>query len=420
MLNSIVSKLMGTPSTEDSRRSRINSTALHPESTDDATSPNCSNISSDSPSLSSSTKSTRENDMDNVCSHTNEFELSLNMKHNVHEVNLDDPEIHKQISLYLLEKVRDNESMIINLAKTNDSLRKDNAILSERVSFLQSQTDESINDLENSNELLKLDIDLLKENFDNLCSSVEESSSNFPADESSTVAVKSLVDENEEVMDVAANGLSDRVKALEEEFKATQARTWHNQKSIESLKEDTDELSTNVADYLAGFQKELIRLDSDIIMTNQYNRRENLIIDGIPETVKQNQLELACVDIIRKLGFQGSLGSYEIVGCHRLKRVDPNAPRPTIIRFFNRKISEFCKKNRSRLNNQRFAWKLSFREDLNKANEDVLTKAETLLKDGFITKLYTANGFVKIVTGPNEKPVRISHISELLALFPNQ
>ena len=156
MLNSIVSKLMGTPSTEDSRRSRINSTALHPESTDDATSPNCSNISSDSPSLSSSTKSTRENDMDNVCSRTNEFELSLNMKHNVHEVNLDDPEIHKQISLYLLEKVRDNESMIINLAKTNDSLRKDNAILSERVSFLQSQTDESINDLENSNELLKL------------------------------------------------------------------------------------------------------------------------------------------------------------------------------------------------------------------------------------------------------------------------
>ena len=168
--------------------------------------------------------------MDNESSRTNEFELSMNMKHNVREVNLDDPEIHKQISLYLLEKVRDNESLIINLAKTNDSLRKDNAILSERVNYLQSQTDESINDLENGNEILKLEIDLLKENFDNLCSSVEESSSNIPADESSIVAVKSFADENEEVMDVVDNGLSYRVKALEEDFKSS------SPKSISELK----------------------------------------------------------------------------------------------------------------------------------------------------------------------------------------
>ena len=64
--------------------------------------------------------------------YSQDINLSLNMKHHVQEINLDDPATHKQILVYLLEKVRDNESLIIDLARTNDSLRRENTLLNEK------------------------------------------------------------------------------------------------------------------------------------------------------------------------------------------------------------------------------------------------------------------------------------------------
>ena len=64
---------------------------------------------------------------------------------------------------------------------------------------------------------------------------------------------------------------------------------------------------------------ELIRLEKEITITNQYNRRQNLIIDGIPDDVPQHLLEQVCLDIVHEIGFL-PVGSYEVVGCHRLKK----------------------------------------------------------------------------------------------------
>ena len=351
--------------------------------------------------------------------HSQDINLSLSMKHHVQEINLDDPDTHKQILVYLLEKVRDNESLIIDLAKTNDSLRRDNALLNEKVSYLQHQTDESISDLENGHEIIKLDIELLKDNIDRLGNSCEDVSANSTADESSLVAVKSFDDD---VGDAEVDKLrvANRLKALEEDMKSTKMTASSNHADIKTLEATSKELRSDMSELV----KETIRMDTDISTTNQYNRRQNLIIDGIPGNIKQNKLESTCIEIIRNLGFNGSLGPYEIIACHRLKRKDPNSPAPTIIRFFNRKISEFCMKHRSRLNSQSFAWKLNFRDDLNKANEEILAKAESLAKDGLVSKVFTYNGFVKVVkqpnvNNPNPNPIRIAHKSEL-SMFPHR
>ena len=160
-------------------------------------------------------------------------------------------------------------------------------------------------------------------------------------------------------------------------------------------------------------QNECVRLDKNVTITNQYNRRENLVIDGIPDHVPQENLEKACLDIIHELGFL-PVGHYEVVGCHRLKKKEGDPTKPTIIRFVNRKVPEFCMKNRWRLKNLRFYdWNLSFREDLCDSNQAILTECERLKADGLIHKVFTHKGFVKVVKTNKDHAVKITHISEL-------
>ena len=166
-------------------------------------------------------------------------------------------------------------------------------------------------------------------------------------------------------------------------------------------------------------EKTIIRTEKEVVVTNQYNRRENLIIDGIPDNIPQKNLETVCLDIIRELGFVGSLGSYEIVGCHRLKKKASDATTPVIIRFFNRKITEFCIKNRRKLRFTSSTWNLSFREDLCDANLAILEECEQLKNDGILAKVYTHNGFVKIAKTLRDRPVRVNHINELSNFLPN-
>ena len=163
-------------------------------------------------------------------------------------------------------------------------------------------------------------------------------------------------------------------------------------------------------------QTNIEQLERDITITNQYNRRENLIIDGIPDKVPQYKLEEICLDIIRKVGFT-SVGFYEVVGCHRLRKKKDDVFAPTIIRFINRKIPEFCKKNRWRLQNLRYNnWNLVFREDLCPANEAILTECEKLKNAGQIFKVFTHNGFVKVVRKNRDRPIKLSHIKDIQQL----
>ena len=78
-------------------------------------------------------------------------------------------------------------------------------------------------------------------------------------------------------------------------------------------------------------------IDVRLIDTEQYGRRHNLIISGIPEHIKQIHLEDTVLNIIASIGLP--LSSYEVVGCHRLKKPSNSKfPAKTIIRFTNRKV----------------------------------------------------------------------------------
>ena len=117
----------------------------------------------------------------------------------------------------------------------------------------------------------------------------------------------------------------------------------------------------------------MFNLDYRVIENEQYSRRENLIISGIPEIVSQDALEPKVLQILETIGL--SITLYEIAACHRLKKHKSSFPAHTIVRFTNRKAVEFCLTNRERLirNKQKLKMNLRFYENLCESNEMTIT-----------------------------------------------
>ena len=163
---------------------------------------------------------------------------------------------------------------------------------------------------------------------------------------------------------------------------------------------------------------QLYDIDVRLIDTEQYGRRHNLIISGIPEYVKQIHLEKTALNIISSIGLP--ISSYEVVGCHRLKKpYNSNFPAKTIIRFINRKVVEFCIKNRDRLidNKEALRMNLRFYENLCESNERVFNWCRELQKYDMIDEYYTRNGFIKIIINKGDKPIKIIHPDDLFHHF---
>ena len=395
---------IGTSSPSRSARKRhvtSNSTALELDGSSD----NSQNISS--PTVSP-VKDSRENAMSSSSSFTSssyvgsEENLSLDMKHNIDSVNLDDSFSQKAAIRYLLEKVRDHETFIINIAKENKGLKDEIAELYKQNDALAAEN-VVIQDLVASNKELKLELQTVKEAF-----SSEKDFLRYTIRKNAKDMKSDIKMGRECILK-----LGEDIDILDTDIREIQLKSCDNQIQVESLKDTTrDNFET-----LRHVQEELVRLEKSITTTNQYGRRENLIIDGIPGHVLQEDLENVCLDIIHSIGFL-PVGNYEVVGCHRLKKTKKDRTAPTIIRFINRKVPEYCKLNKWRLKNLNYYdWNISFREDLCEANEAILARCEELKVQGHLRKVFTRNGFVKVAVD-QEKTVKLSHMSDLSALFP--
>ena len=186
---------------------------------------------------------------------------------------------------------------------------------------------------------------------------------------------------------------------------------------INSFKED--QITTQMK--IKNIEKSLRDIDTRSIRTEQYVNRESLIISGIPESIPQNKLEATVLDVLHSIGLF-NVSSYDVAACHRLKKNfnDPYPPR-TIIRFTNRKIVQFCLRNRQRLLmvKKKTRMNLRFYESLCLANEKILKKCNELKKYGIIQDLFISNGFVKIIRNDNNNPFKINHPDMLNELFPD-
>ena len=161
----------------------------------------------------------------------------------------------------------------------------------------------------------------------------------------------------------------------------------------------------------------LLEAEKEIISTNQYIRRNNLVLNGILDTISHNDLQSTCEAIINSLGYYVS--DYEIEGCHRLPNKKGHKTAPVIVGFTNRKVVEYVIKNRTQLSRIGLNYKVYANEDLNRSNEEIKNECIKLQKMKLLTKFTMWNGKIKVTVNPGDFPIPIAHLNDLEIMFPD-
>ena len=157
----------------------------------------------------------------------------------------------------------------------------------------------------------------------------------------------------------------------------------------------------------------------------QYGRRNNIVISGIPDDVADDDLEdvvtsiMEDVDVIVKNG--------DIEACHGIGKSDQKtSSKKTIVRFINRK---YCKKplvNRKKHININSEMKYNFsrnnkifiHQNLTRANESIAFCGRKLKKNSKIHSCFTRDGIGFIKKTEKSKAFKVHHMNVLYDAFP--
>ena len=148
---------------------------------------------------------------------------------------------------------------------------------------------------------------------------------------------------------------------------------------------------------------------------DQFGRRNNIVLSGIPECVADNALEATVASILADIDVDVDSNVLEI--CHRFGKPERTTKsRKTIVRFKNRK---YCKK--ALLNQQKLANldnekhqlgssnKIFISENLSWMNENIAFEARKLKRRGAIHGYFTRDGVVHIKLRKHDKAIKILH-----------
>ena len=103
---------------------------------------------------------------------------------------------------------------------------------------------------------------------------------------------------------------------------------------LKKLMEKNEKTVSNYLEYIHRLEKEVSRLD-------QYGRRENIELAGLPSKIPDRELEYVVINILKHIGLN-NIQPYDIAACHRLRSTDKFGNKNVIIRFINRKDAIIC------------------------------------------------------------------------------
>ena len=183
---------------------------------------------------------------------------------------------------------------------------------------------------------------------------------------------------------------------------------------IEVLKEENIKLQKKCENLKAR----LFDLEKASNKQNQYTRRNNLKIHGIPVDVKDEQLDQKVIDIFSHLNI--SISKQDIEDCHRLGKSN------TIVRFVNRKVCKDALEKKFEVNRLIDNSKLGFKrenklficENLTPYNQRPAWMCRVLKRAKKIYNSWSNKGIFKFRT-MNERPMSVDHESEIKALYPD-
>ena len=139
------------------------------------------------------------------------------------------------------------------------------------------------------------------------------------------------------------NQITDAINKLNEGITAKLEN--NKDEIIQSLKNEVSSLQNRV-----GKLESQVRLLEDALINNeikinsadQYSRRNNIVIQGIPQSVKSKDLEDKVINVLDKVNV--NVTKNDIEACHRL-----GDSKKTIVRFVNRRHSFEALKNKKML-----------------------------------------------------------------------
>lgn len=232
---------------------------------------------------------------------------------------------------------------------------------------------------------------------------------------------------------------------LDKQEKAYKKQFEEQDKIFKKVFDDQEKKIKKAFDHLKDVQKKLEVIEGDLVelskelevtqrlaySTDQYQRRNNLEISGIPHDCDDN-LEEVCISLVNSIvadkpGYtrdEDIIGKLDIEGCHRLRTKNRDGTKNTIIRFVNRKVCEDIMQNKKSVKNVVLedlgdeVKNIYFNENLNKYYNGLSAKCRRLKKKRKISDSWTLNGIVRIKLKDNSIKV-ITHQHDLDNLFPN-
>lgn len=233
----------------------------------------------------------------------------------------------------------------------------------------------------------------LKANVDRLCE--------LPAKVDDLLSLRPSVDAIKETI----KGLQESVAKCESMMQLVTA----NDKEVKLLRSEVGVLQATVTDQTAMIEQ----LQANVNSTEQYSRRCNMEIHGIPCTNGED-LKVTLADLAVKLGI-GSHNTAEVVACHRLRSRREGAAT-ILVQFTSVSVKEQWMNARKKLatlprsgNQQR----IYFNENLTRANKDLFWQARNRGREKFYKFVWVKNSVIFAKKDENSSPVRISSTRDL-------
>ena len=85
-------------------------------------------------------------------------------------------------------------------------------------------------------------------------------------------------------------------------------------------------------------EKKVVSLETKLNHLDQYGRRNNLVLSGIPDTVEDKDLESTVSSILSDIDVP--IGPHNVEACHRIGLSAKNKSKKTMIRLVNRRYAK--------------------------------------------------------------------------------
>ena len=191
---------------------------------------------------------------------------------------------------------------------------------------------------------------------------------------------------------------------------------------ISALKAGNEELKGKLIELKKQHKNDVVQLETDINRLEQYGRRSNVEISGIPDEVSDAHLEDKIMEILGEINVR--VEPKEVEACHRLPqgRFSKGLKR-TVIRFTNRKICDVIHRNKKKLKNVDKK-KLCLKDNvyvnysLCRDYRKLWYYARKLNHDGKIARFWVSNGTIKVGVTLESPPISILHRRNFEEMFP--